>query len=209
MLKNYFKIAWRNLYKNKIYSFINIGGLAVGMGVAILIALWIHDELSYDKYHVNYDRIAQVMQHQTYNGETGTQEANPAQMAEEIRNVYGSDFKYVLQASWNHDYTLTIGDKMFNVTGSYFEPEVAEMLTLEMLHGTRQGLKDMNTILLSESVAKMYFDSADPIGKVFRMNNRVDVTVTGVYKDLPYNSSFRELKIIMPWSLYLSQNTWI
>lgn len=209
MLKNYFKIAWRNLYKNKVYSFINIGGLAVGMGVAILIALWIYDELSFDKYHANYERIAQVIQHQTYNGEIGTQEANPAQMAEEIRNVYGNDFKYVLQASWNNDYTLTIGDKMFNVSGSYFEPEVAEMLTLEMIHGTRQGLKDMNTILISESVAKMYFDSADPIGKVFRMNNRVDVTVTGVYKDLPYNSSFRDLKVIMPWSLYLSQNTWI
>lgn len=209
MLKNYIKIAWRNLYKNKVYSFINIGGLAVGMGVAILIALWIHDEVSYDKYHLNYDRIAQVLQHQTYNGETGTQEANPAQMAEEIRNVYGSDFKYVLQASWNNDYTLTIGDKMFNVSGSYFEPEVAEMLTLEMIQGTRQGLRDMNSILLSESVAKMYFDSTDPVGKVFRMNNRVDVTVTGVYKDLPYNSSFRDLRVIMPWSLYLSQNTWI
>ncbi|HEY0740603.1 MAG TPA: ABC transporter permease, partial [Chryseosolibacter sp.] len=209
MLKNYFKIAWRNLIKNKVYSFINIGGLAVGMGVAMLIALWIHDELSFDKYHANYERIAQVLQHQTYNGEIGTQEANPAQMAEEIRNVYGSDFKYVLQASWNNDYTLTYGDKMFNVSGSYFEPEVADMLTLEMIHGTRQGLKDMNTILISESVARMYFDSIDPVGKVFRMNNRVDVTVTGVYKDLPYNSSFRELKVIMPWSLYLSQNTWI
>ena len=209
MLKNYFKIAWRNLYKNKVYSFINIGGLAVGMGVAILIALWIHDELSFDKYHTNYDRIAQVMQHQTYNGEIGTQEANPAQMAEEIRNVYGNDFKYVLQASWNNNYTLTIGDKMFNVSGSYFEPQVAEMLTLEMIHGTRHGLKDMNTILISESVARMYFDSVDPVGKVFRMNNRVDVTVTGVYKDLPHNSSFRDLKVIMPWELYLSQNTWI
>lgn len=209
MFKNYFKIAWRNLIKNKVYSFINIGGLAVGMGVAILIALWIHDELSFDKYHANYERIAQVLQHQTYNGETGTQEANPAQMAEEIRNVYGSDFKYVLQASWNNTFTLTYGDKMFNVSGSYFEPEVAEMLTLEMIHGTRQGLNDMNTILISESVATMYFDSIDPVGKVFRMNNRADVTVTGVYKDLPYNSSFREMKVIMPWSLYLSQNTWI
>ncbi len=209
MLKNYFKIAWRNLIKSKVYSFINIGGLAVGMGVAILIALWINDELNYDKYHANYDRIAQVLQNQTYNGEIGTQEANPAVLAEEIRNVYGTDFKYVLQASWNNEYTLTYGDKMFNVEGSYFEPEVAEMLTLEMIHGTRQGLKDMNSILISESVAKMYFDSGDPVGKVFRLNNRVDVTVTGVYKDIPYSSSFRELRVIMPWSLYLSQNTWI
>jgi ABC-type antimicrobial peptide transport system permease subunit len=209
MLQNYFKIAWRNLYKNKVYSFINIGGLAVGMGVAVLIALWVKDELSYDQYHANYDRIAQVMQHQTYNNERGTQEANPAQMAEGIRDAHGSDFTYILQSSWNHGFTLAYSDKMFNVNGCYFEPEAPEMLTLKMLKGTRQGLKNMNSILLSESVAKMYFGSEDPLGKLIRVNNRVDVSVTGVYSDIPHNSSFREMRMIMPWDLYLSQNKWI
>jgi ABC-type antimicrobial peptide transport system permease subunit len=209
MYTSYFKVAWRNLWKNKTYSFINIGGLAVGMGVAILIGLWVYDELQYNKYHANYDRIAQVMQHQTFNGEIGTQQANPAVMAGEIRSVYGSDFKYVLQASWNFDHTLTLDDKMLLIPGSYFEPEVPHMLTLEMIHGTRDGLKDMNSIMLSESVAKTYFDNADPIGKTLRVDNDVDVTVTGVYKDIPYNSSFYELKFILPWSLYLSQNDWV
>ncbi len=209
MFKSYLKIARRNLLKNKVYSFINVGGLAVGMGVAILITLWVYDELEYDKYHANYHRIAQVMQHQTYNEEIGTQEANPAQMAEEIRNVFGSDFTYVLQASWNNGHTVTYGDKILFQDGSFFEPEVAEMLSLKMIHGTREGLKDMNTIMLSESVAKTYFDNEDPIGKLLRVDNRADLKVTGVYEDLPYNSSFRDLKIIMPWSLYLSQNKWI
>lgn len=209
MYTSYFKVAWRNLWKNKTYSFINIGGLAVGMGVAILIGLWVYDELQYNKYHANYDRIAQVMQHQTFNGEVGTQQANPAVMGEEIRSVYGSDFKYVVQASWNFDHTLTLGDKMLLIPGSYFDAEVPHMLTLEMIHGTRDGLKDMNSILLSESVAKTYFDSVDPIGKTLRIDNDVDVTVTGVYKDIPYNSSFYELKFILPWSLYLSQNDWV
>src|SRR5271154_2566008 len=72
MIRNYLKIAWRNLVKNKVYSFINIGGLAVGMAVAVLIGLWIYDELTYDRYHSHYHRIAQVMQHQTWNGEIGT-----------------------------------------------------------------------------------------------------------------------------------------
>ena len=85
MFKNFFKIAWRNLVKSKGYSAINIGGLAAGMAVAILIGLWVYDELSYDKYHGNYDRIAQVMQHASFNGETGTQTANPALMGPEIR----------------------------------------------------------------------------------------------------------------------------
>jgi len=122
MIKNYFKTAWRNLVKNKGYSLINIGGLAVGMTVAMLIGLWIYDELSFDKYHKNYDRIAQVVQHNMYNGEIGTQTANPAEMAGEIRRVYGSDFKYVLQSSWNFDHTLTYGDKMFLKSGSFWEP---------------------------------------------------------------------------------------
>lgn len=209
MIKSYFVVAWRNLIKNRIYSIINIGGLAVGMSVAILISLWLQDELSYDRHHPHYNRIAQVMQHQTFNGEIGTQEANPAQMAEEIRNVYGSDFTYVLQASWNFDHTLTYEDKMFYKSGSYFEPEVTEMLSLEMVRGSSDGLKDMNSILLSASVAESYFGDENPIGKVLRIDDDVDVTVTGVYQDLPYNSSFRDMKFILPWSLYLDQNDWV
>jgi putative ABC transport system permease protein len=208
MIKSYFVIAWRNLIKNRIYSIINIGGLSVGMGVAVLIGLWVYDELSYDKYHSNYERVAQVMQHQTYNGEVGTQEANPAILAEEIRNVYGSDFKHVLQASWNFDRTLTYGDKMFIKTGSYFEPGVADMLSLRMLRGTGD-LKEMNAILISESVAKTYFDDGDPVGKVMRVDNEVDVKIVGVYEDLPHNTSFHDMEFILPWSLYLSQNPWI
>lgn len=209
MFRNYFKIAWRNLLKNKVYSFINIGGLAVGMAVSMLIGLWIYDELNFDKYFKNYDRIAQVMQHQNFNGEIGTQTANPAAMAEEIRNKYGSDFKYVLQSSWNYDHTLTYGDKMFLKPGSYFEPQVTEMLSLKMLRGSKGGLKEMNSILLSESVARAYFGSKDPLGKILRIDNKVDVKITGVYEDLPDNTSFKDLKFIMPWNLYLSQNTWI
>jgi ABC-type antimicrobial peptide transport system permease subunit len=209
MIKSYFKIAWRNLIKNRVYSFINIGGLAVGMGVAILIALWVKDELNYDRYHANYDRIAQVMQHQTFNGQIGTQEANPAVLGEEIRNIHGSDFTYVLQASWNFDHALTYQEKIFLHPGSYFEPQVAEMLSLKMTYGTRAGLKDMNSVMLSETVSKAYFGNENPIGKMMRIDNKVDVMVTGVYEDLPHNSSFRDLKFIMPWSLYLSQNTWV
>jgi putative ABC transport system permease protein len=209
MIRNYLKIAWRNLLKNKVFSLINIGGLAVGMGVAILIALWVYDELSLNKYHANYDRIAQVMQNQTWNGEIGTQEANPAALGEEIRNLYSSDFTHVLQASWNFNHTLTYGEKMFLKPGSYFEPGVADMLSLKMLHGSRDGLKEMNSILLAKSVAETYFGNDNPIGKVLRLDNEVDVKVTGVYEDLPYNTSFRDLTFILPWSLYLSQNQWV
>lgn len=189
---------------------INIGGLAVGMGIAILIALWVYDEVTFNYYHKNYDRIAQVMQHQTWNGgQINTQEANPGLMAEEIRNVYGSDFTYVLQASWNTDHTLAYEDKIFFKPGSYFEPGAPDMLGLKMIHGTLDGLKDMNSIMLSESVAKAYFGDENPLGKVMRVDNSADVKVTGVYEDIPHNSSFNQLMWIMPWELYVSENAWV
>ena len=209
MIKSYFKIAWRNLLRNKGYSSINIFGLAIGMAVAILIGLWMYDELTFDKYHSNYDRIAQVMQHQTFNGNIGSQISNPAVMAEEIRNVYSSDFKYVLQSSWNFEHTVTYGEKMFLKTGSFFEPEVTDMLSLKMITGSKDGLKDMNSILLSQSVAQTYFGDEDPLDKTLRIDNRTDVKVTGVYEDLPDNTSLKDLKIILPWDLYLSLNPWI
>ena len=130
-------------------------------------------------------------------------------MAEEIRNVYGANFKYVLQSSWNYDHTLTYGEKIFLKPGSFFEPQVAEMLGLKMIRGARDGLKDMNSILLSESVARAYFGEDDPMNKVLRIDNRTDVKVTGVYEDLPDNTSFKNLKFILPWDLYLSLNPWI
>ncbi|HTJ51311.1 MAG TPA: ABC transporter permease [Cyclobacteriaceae bacterium] len=209
MIKNYFKIAIRNLVKNKGYSFINIMGLATGMAVAILIGLWIWDELSYNKYHKNYDRLAQVWQHNIYNGNVGSQVSNPYLMAEEIRNNFGSDFKYVLQSSWTSTHILTHGEKKFNKEGNYFEPAVTEMLSLNMIHGTRDGLKDPHSILLSESTAKAYFGDADPMNQPMRIDNKQDVKVTGVYEDLPYNSTFREMAYILPWDLYLITNDWI
>ena len=94
MLKNYLKITLRNLVKNKVYSFINIAGLAVGMAVAMFIGLWIIDELSANKHHKNYETLYQVKMHQTYDGHRGTQESLPYPMGEELRIKY-PDFKVV------------------------------------------------------------------------------------------------------------------
>jgi putative ABC transport system permease protein len=209
MIKNYFKTAWRNLIKSKGYSAINIGGLAVGMAVAMMIGLWIWDELSFDKYHKNYDRIARVMQHQLFNGEIKSQFSNPPVLSAEIRSKYGSDFKYVLQSSWNFQHTLAYGEKKLLKSGIFFERQAPDMLSLKILKGTADGLKEMNSIMLSEPVAKAYFGNEDPINKILRLDNKADVKVTAVYEDLPYNTFFRELSFILPWELYLDQNPWI
>ncbi len=209
MIRNYFKIAWRNLMKSKGYSAINIGGLAVGMAVAMMIGLWVYDELTFNKYHANYDRITQVMQHASFNGRIGTQVANPAIMGPEIRTKYGNDFKYVVQTSWNGTQLLSVGDKHIKSEGIYMEPDGPAMLTLKMIKGSISGLKDPYSILLSESVASTVFGYDDPINKTIKLNRTHDVKVTGVYEDLPDNTTFRDLKVIMPWELWLIDNPWV
>jgi ABC-type antimicrobial peptide transport system permease subunit len=208
MLKNYIKIAFRNLVRNKVYSFINIGGLAVGMAVAMLIGLWIWDELSFNKYHKNYDRITQVMQHQTFNGEVGTQNSNPFLLGGEIREKYGSDFKYVVMSSGKSRHILKFGDKKLAKIGEYFEAQAPEMLSLKMLKGTNNGLKDPSSILIDESTAKALFGDENPLFKSLKIDNKFDVKVTGVYEDIPQNSDFHDLTFIAPWELYINNENW-
>ena len=106
MIQNYLKIAFRNILRNKVYSFINIAGLAVGMAVAILIGLWVWDEVNFDKNNLNYNHITQVMQHLTNNGETQTQQVVPFPLAEELRKSYGSDFKRIVLAQNKYHFWL-------------------------------------------------------------------------------------------------------
>jgi len=212
MLKNYWIVAWRNLFKNKAHSAINIVGLSVGMGVALLIGLWIMDELSFNRSFPHYDRLAQVMQNQTFNGVTSSQTAIPYLMGEELRKSYGADFKYISMAGWTSDRVLSAGvgagEKKISKIGNFMEPVIAEMLSLQMEKGSRGGLDDPHSILLSASTAKALFGDADPMNKPVRIDNRVDVKVTGVYADLPVNSDFADLTYIAPWKLYIDNNNW-
>ena len=209
MIKNYLKTAWRNLIKNKANSVINIAGLSVGMAVAILIGLWIWDELSFDQYHQNYNRIALVEQNLKNNGEIDTWAATPYPLANELRKNYGSNFKAVVMAAGMGNHLLSLGDKKLNKTGVYFEPQAPEMFTLKMLRGTRDGLKDPYSVLISASNAKAYFGDADPMNKVLKIDNKLDVKVTGVYEDLPRNSTFANISFIAPWQLYFNNTEWV
>ncbi|HMH21513.1 MAG TPA: ABC transporter permease [Puia sp.] len=201
MLKNYLRTAWRNLTKNKIHSFINISGLSVGMAVALLIGLWIWDELSFEKYNKNYDRIALVIQNQTNNGQANTYFGMPFPMGDELRKSYGSDFKKVVLSMHWRDHILTYGEKKFTKSMSYFEPQAPELLDLTMVRGTKDALDDPNAVILSESVAKTYFGDADPLNKIMRMDDKRNVKVTGIYKDLPGNSAFSDLAFMATWQI--------
>jgi ABC-type antimicrobial peptide transport system permease subunit len=209
MFRNYFKVGFRNLRTNKGYSFINIGGFAMGMAITMLIGLWIYDELSYNKYHENYHDLVQVLQHQTFNGSVNTGSAIPRPLENALRDTYGSDFKYLSMASWTGDRILAVGEKKLTKSGNYFQADFPEMLTLKMIKGTRNGLKDPASILLSESTAKALFGDDNPMNQSVRIDNKMDVKVTGVYEDLPYNTSFNNLQFISSWELFVTSQEWV
>lgn len=204
MFQNYFKIAWRSLVKNRASSFINIGGLAVGMSVAMLIGLWIYDELSFNKQFQNYDRIAQVMKNSTYEGALNTDGSEPIPLGIELRSSYENDFNYVVMSLGNTPHIIGFAEKEFTQSGNFMGPDAPEMLTLKMLYGNRGGLKDPNSIILSESLSKKIFGAADPMYKIISIDNKLVVKVTGVYEDFPNNSDFKEVSFIAPFDLWLS-----
>ncbi|AXY74488.1 ABC transporter permease [Paraflavitalea soli] len=209
MIRNYFKIAFRNLSRHKGHSFINIAGLSVGMAVAMLIGLWIYDELSFDKYHQHYNRIAQVMQTRNFSGNVRTDQAIPLPLETELRKSYGSDFKHIVLSSWTWGHILAIGDKKIMQPGSFMQAGAPDMLSLHMQKGTRNGLNDPSGILLAASVAKSLFGDADPVNQVIRLDNTLNAKVTGVFEDLPANTTFKKVAFIASWDLYASNNDWV
>jgi putative ABC transport system permease protein len=209
MFRNNVKIGWRNLIKNKGYSLINIGGLAVGMAVAIMVGIWVYDEVTFNSYHQNIDKIGQVLRNGTMNGVTYTTSYLPFPLAEELRIKYGSNFKHVLAAWPAGDHIVSAGDLRFTKEGEFIEAGGPEMFTLKMLKGTRNGLVDQHSIMLSASLANVLFGDKDPIGQLMMIDNKMDVRVTGVYKDLPRNTHFSGVDFFAPWDLFVTFNQWM
>lgn len=209
MFKNHIKIAWRNLKRNRGYSLINIGGLSAGIVVVLLIGLWIHNELSYNTYHRNYDRIARVLMHKTANGQTRTSNVVPFPLGEALRTTYGSNFEQVVMSSYHGDNILSVENTNFTIPGGFMEPDALSMLSLKMMNGSWDGLQDPNSIVISESTSRAFFGDQNPMGQAMKIGNLLTVRVTGVYEDLPANSEFSELKFIAPWELYAASYDWV
>ncbi|MBM1106512.1 ABC transporter permease [Aurantibacter crassamenti] len=209
MFKNYLKIAWRNLWKNKGYSIINIGGLALGMAVTLIIGLWIQDELNYNSYFSKKSKIAQVYQSQTFNGETGTGPAIPRPLEKAFRDGYSDNFKHLVMSSWSISRYLGYKEKQISKNGNFMQPEGPELFDLKIVKGEKDGLRDINSIMLSESIATAIFENEDPIGKDIEINNQYHVTVTAVYEDIPINNTFHDTDYLMPWDNLLAHQEWM
>ena len=209
MFKNYLKIAWRNLIKNKAYSAINVGGLALGMAVTLIIGLWVLDELTYNSHFQNKDKIAQVFQSQTFNNKTGTGPAIPRPLEKALRDGYSDNFKHLIMASWTNDSYLKYGEKSLSRPGNYMQREAPELLNLNIIKGEMDGLRELNSIMISESTATALFGKDDPIGKVVKVSNEYDLSVSAVYTDIPFNNTFNDTEFIIPWEKYLATREWV
>ena len=204
MLKSYFTTAWRNLLKNKGYSAINIMGLAIGLTVALLIGLWIADELSFDQYHKNYVRLAQVMDTQTINGEANTSEATAIPLADVLRSHYASKFKHIALVYPNFIHSVSVGDKKISASGVWAQPDFPEMLTVKMLTGKRDALYDPSSVLITRSLARSLFGDTDPLNRQLRLDNMTALKVGGVFEDLPQNTRFHDTQLILSWDKAVS-----
>ncbi len=200
MLKNYLVVTLRNLLKNKIYSFINIAGLSIGITCSILILLWVFDELSYDRFHPKSDRLYQVWINASFDGKINSWNSLPLPAYEALKTV-DSNIKSTAVTDWGGDHLLTVGDKRLTKKGFYASEEFLTMFEFPLLKGNAaQVLTEPGAIVITESTGKALFGDLDPINQIIRLDNKDELKVTGVLRDVPKNSSF-QFDCLIPWKL--------
>ncbi|WP_234736854.1 ABC transporter permease [Tellurirhabdus bombi] len=208
MLTNYLKIAWRNLERNRLFSLINILGLALGMACSLLILFWVQDELRVDRFHANNDRIFRVMENQDWAGrDLSTTTATPGILAENLKRDF-SEIEKAAVATYQSEILLTVGNTFGKEKGRYASGEFLEILSFPLVQGDPQtALKRPDAIVISEKLARKYFPNQNPIGKTIRVDNTDDMMVTGVLKEnIPYNSL--KFDYLMSWERFLKLNEW-
>jgi putative ABC transport system permease protein len=188
MFKNYLKITFRNIVRQKGFSFINIFGLAVGMAVCILILLWVQFELTYDRFHKNSDDLYRIIK-VWRKGEVAHQAVTPAPLAPALKEEFPEIIaaaRFYSTGTWllKHGETASYENR-----GVFTDPSVFHMFSFPLVKGNPQtALSHPNSIVLTEAMAARYFNDEDPIGKTLRVDNQYDFFVTGVMKNFPPNS---------------------
>ena len=203
MIKNYLKVAFRNLLRKKGFSLINILGLAIGMASAILIFLWIQNEISYDQFHQKKERIYEAWNRATFSGELNCWNTTPKILARTLEH----DLPEVERAARVNysNYLFSVGDKRITSRGNTVDSGFLQIFGFPMLKGDRvTALNDMHSVVLTEKLAKKLFGNEDAVGKIIKLDNKDNFTVTGIVKDLPNNTRF-EFEYLLPWSYLRSR----
>ncbi len=200
MIKNYLVVTLRNLFRNKVYSFINIFGLATGISCSLLILLWVFDEISFDRFHPKLNTLYQVWINAEFDGKINSWTSVPLPLYEGLKT---EDARLIRTAvtDWSGDHLLTVGENRINKVGYYASEEFLEMFEFPMISGSpRQSLEQPNSIVITESVARALFGEKDAMGQVIRLDNQDELQVTGILRDVPTNSSF-QFDCLIPWKL--------
>ncbi len=208
MIKNYFKIAWRSLWKNKGYSAINIFGLTIGLSASIFIFLWVYDELSYDKFHSNANRIFKVLINNKYpDGRIETYPATPAKLKDVIKNEI-PEVELAAQYSMESELLVKHEANAFNENGIYADSTLFKILSFSIVNGNvAEPLKNNNSIAISKSLADKLFKDENPIGKTLSVGQKYDLMVSSVFADIPQNSTLR-FEFVIPFELFVKENPW-
>lgn len=209
MIKNYFKTALRNLWKNRTYGFLNIFGLAVGITCAGFIFLWVEDELTYDHYNSKRDQLYQVLENQAYDGKTYTFSATPGLLATAMKDEIPG-IRNTCRFSWGNYTLFGLGDKTIYENGFYADSSIFSMLTISFIQGKKEtAFNQLHTLVISEKMAKKFFgEDKNVIGKTLRFDNKEDYTVSGVIKDIPENSTIK-FDWLVPFKVFFDQNQWL
>ncbi len=207
MIKNFIRIAWRNLISNPTYSLINILGLALGLACSLVIMLWVQDELAKDRFHKFDSRLYRVMENQNYSGDISTFESTPGLLAENIVKDI-PEIQMASQFLWEEEPLFTVGDKLDKEKGRYAQKDFLKMFSYPLKKGIAASALDRpDGIVISQKLADKYFLGEDALGKTIRIDNKENVIITGVFDEMPESSSMK-FDFIMSWEMWLKGNDW-
>ncbi len=209
MLRNYLTVAFRNLLRNKAFSVINMLGLALGMGCALLILLWVQDERSVDGFHANSKYLYQVYERQKFDGKTDASYSTQGLLADELKRVI-PEVQYASSLEWNNTYTFQVGNQVSKMEGTFAGADFFRMFSYPLLEGSPEtALSSPGSIAISRKMADQLFGSPkQAIGKIIRYENKEDLNVTAVFENLPANSS-QQFDFLRTWNDYVKTNEWV
>jgi putative ABC transport system permease protein len=209
MLKNYFKIALRNLWRNKSFSAINISGLALGLTCSILIFLWVKDERSVDAFHKNQDRTYIVTSQEYLDNEINGSYDTPGMLGEELKKVM-PEVEFACNYSNTEDYTFSAGDKINKQSGNFAGKDFFKIFSYKLLQGTSEtALSGPESIAISKQMALTFFGSPEAaINQTVRFDNYKDLKVSAVFDDLPRKSS-EQFDFLISWEHFLEREPWV
>ena len=208
MFRNYLKTAIRNLWQSKVFSFINIIGLALGLTCSLLIMLWVTDEYKVDAFHKNGSRLFSIFERQYRDGEINAFHGTPGVLADEVKKLM-PEVQYATNYAWNELSTFEANNKILKQEGNYAGQDFFKMFTYPMLEGNAAtALQSTVGIAVSKKMAEDFFGSSQQaIGKTIRCNNKKDLKITAVFDNVPTSSSL-QFDYIINWQIFLEDNSW-